>query len=115
MQHPQRRPWPNGFRFNRLKTWLRKKGRMKTIAIAVCCLVGMVLLTGAWAQQYSEWAQPVNLGPTVNSSTGDFHSCISKDGLTLYFTSARPHGNPPRTDWDIWVTHRASIDSAWGA
>ena len=36
------------------------------------------------------WSEPVNLGPTVNSSYGDHTSCISPDGSILFFFSKRP-------------------------
>jgi hypothetical protein len=38
------------------------------------------------------WGPPVNLGPTVNSSSNDVASNISPDGSTLYFSSSRPDG-----------------------
>jgi Tol biopolymer transport system component len=45
------------------------------------------------------WSTPVNLGPTVNSSTADFGPSISPDGTTLYFSSDRPGGVG---NYDIW-------------
>jgi hypothetical protein len=51
---------------------------------------------------------PTNLGPTVNSSTGDGSPSISADGLELYFGSLRGGWS------DIWVTRRKSIDDEWG-
>ena len=45
------------------------------------------------------WGEPVNLGSTVNSSTGDGASNISADGLTLFFQATRPGGFG---DLDIW-------------
>jgi len=42
----------------------------------------------------------------------DYGPAISKDGLSLYFTSDRPggFGGP-----DIWVSQRASLEASWGA
>jgi len=57
-----------------------------------------------------EWGTPLNLGPTVNSSTWDVGACISADGLELYFDSTRGGGYG---DWDIWITRRATKDDAW--
>jgi hypothetical protein len=51
---------------------------------------------------------PENLGPTVNSSSGDGSPSISADGLELYFGSLRGGWS------DIWVTRRKSIDDEWG-
>jgi len=58
----------------------------------------------------SPWNDPVNLGPTVNSSSRDICPCISPDGLELYFSSNR---DGP-TDWKIYVTKRQTTDDSWG-
>ena len=39
------------------------------------------------------WSTPVNLGPTVNSSSTDRAPTIPANGLTLYFESLRPEGS----------------------
>ena len=39
------------------------------------------------------WGEPVNLGPTVNSSDWEHTPFVSADGLTLYFSSTRPGGS----------------------
>jgi Tol biopolymer transport system component len=57
------------------------------------------------------WGQPVNLGPTVNSSAWDSCPSISADGLWLYFESQRAGGSG---DDDIWVTTRPTPDGDWG-
>ena len=57
------------------------------------------------------WVNPVNLGPTVNSSSHDNAPSISSDGLSLYFSSDRPGGHGGR---DLWVTTRATKGDAWG-
>src|SRR5260370_9569758 len=62
---------------------------------------------------YGSWGPPVNLGSVINSSYNENSPAISRDGLSLYFTSsplplppgARPGG---RGGGDIWVPHRAS-------
>jgi hypothetical protein len=51
---------------------------------------------------------PENLGPTVNSSSGEGSPSISADGLELYFGSLRGGGS------DLWVTKRESTDDDWG-
>jgi hypothetical protein len=58
------------------------------------------------------WCAPVNLGPTVNSSSADWGQSISLDGLTLYFGSDRPGGYG---DYDLWVTTRETTNDDWGA
>lgn len=39
---------------------------------------------------HSEWGQPVNLGPNVNSAAGESRPSLSRDGMTLLFGSNRP-------------------------
>ncbi len=58
------------------------------------------------------WGEPVNLGPTVNSSHLEGTPSISSDGLSLFFESDRPGGSG---SWDIWVTTRATTDDDWSA
>ncbi|MBL7184853.1 MAG: PD40 domain-containing protein [Phycisphaerae bacterium] len=50
------------------------------------------------------WGNPVNLGPTINSSSMETYPSISTDGLSLYFSSSG----------DIFVTTRARKDDDWG-
>jgi hypothetical protein len=56
------------------------------------------------------WGAPSNLGPVVNSSSDDYMSHISVDGLSLYFSSTRPGGLGNR---DLWVSTRATTDDEW--
>ncbi|MBL7186630.1 MAG: PD40 domain-containing protein [Phycisphaerae bacterium] len=56
------------------------------------------------------WTEPVNLGPTVNSSADDNAPCISADGLALYFDSTRPGGYG---EGDMWVTTRLTTNDPW--
>ena len=56
------------------------------------------------------WGEPVNLGPNINTSSMDGNPVISRDGLTLYFTSNRPGGYD---SWDIYVTTRTSMADSW--
>ena len=57
------------------------------------------------------WGTPMNLGPTVNSSTIDGGPSISADGLSLYFSSDRPGGHGAK---DLWVTTRKTTSDPWG-
>jgi len=56
------------------------------------------------------WSEPVNLGPTVNSSSREAAPSISADGLELFFHSKRSGGHG---DTDIWVTTRATTSKPW--
>ena len=51
-----------------------------------------------------DWEPPVNLGPAVNSSVSEDCSCLSADGLELYFDAYNRSGGLGA--WDIWVSRR---------
>lgn len=61
---------------------------------------------------FGPWSRPVNLGPVVNSTGNDQTPTISRDGLSLYFSSTRPDGFG---GFDIWVSQRLAIDLPWEA
>jgi hypothetical protein len=60
----------------------------------------------------ARWNEPENLGPVVNSPFTEGVPKLSRDGLTLFFSSDRPGGSGRR---DIWVTSRATPAGPWGA
>ena len=76
------------------------------------------------SRQFGPWSAPTNLGPIVNTATGDFFPFISRDGLSLYFTivTCGSVPNPPpcfadpegQGGWDIYVSRRDSIAMPWG-
>ena len=57
-----------------------------------------------------EWSEPVrlNLGDTAFNY---LYPAITRDGLTLYFSSDMPNG---RGDYDIWQVTRKSVDDEFG-
>jgi len=59
---------------------------------------------------HNPWGPPVNLGPSINSSS-NWGPSISADGLSLFFHSLRPGGSGGR---DLWVTTRATVSDPWG-
>jgi Tol biopolymer transport system component len=59
---------------------------------------------------FSDWSEPVNLGPVVNSAFPDQNPTLSRDGMSLYFASNRPGGVG---GIDIWVAQRACVDCPW--
>src|SRR6059036_2059248 len=67
---------------------------------------------------FSAWSDPVNLGPTINTSPyNDQQAALSKDGLSLYFASTRPEApGDANLDQNIWVSQRACADDScpWG-
>jgi hypothetical protein len=65
---------------------------------------------------FSDWSEPVWLGPVVNSTSDDYHPAISKDGLSLYISSFRPGGvndKNPNGLSEIWVSQRNELDEPW--
>lgn len=59
---------------------------------------------------YSGWSDPVSLGLAINSAANEQNPTLSKDGLSLYFTSSRADG---LGNLDIWVSRRTSTTSPW--
>lgn len=64
----------------------------------------------AYSHGPAQWSDPVNLGLTVNSPFVDFTPEISKDELSLYFSSNRPGGLGSN---DLWVSRRPRVDAPW--
>ena len=79
---------------------------------AVCGALASVtlLMPAVGASRFSDWSTPVNLGATINTTFGDEHPAISKDGLSLYFQSGRPGGYG---GIDIYVAHRDATGLPW--
>lgn len=71
--------------------------------------------------RFGPWSEPRQLGElAADPSRGDFdfHPAISRDQLTLYFTTTRyapvpPFGKPPLPPTAIAVVHRSDRDAAW--
>jgi Tol biopolymer transport system component len=80
--------------------------------VVVLALVGALGSSTEGNPKFSGWSVPENLGPMVNSSFLDSGPTLSKNGLSLYFTSTRPGGFGAQ---DIWVAQRPTVDSPWGA
>jgi hypothetical protein len=92
-----------GFEMNKSKHYITTLGGALVLVWA--------FTASSRAQRYSEWSAPINLGPTVNSTSMDRGPAISKDGLSLYFASTRPGGFGGE---DIYVSQRETRDSEWG-
>ncbi|MCP4611517.1 MAG: hypothetical protein GY845_22630 [Planctomycetes bacterium] len=76
-------------------------------------LVLMLVLSFAADAAYADYifGEPVNLGSTVNTSSGESGVCISANDLEFYFISNRPGGYGDR---DLWVMERPTIEDDWG-
>jgi len=84
----------------------RWAGAMLLLAALAC-----VVLTNAYvAKADYTFGTVTNLGPPVNSASGDGLPKISSDGLSLYFTSDRPGGFG---QFDLYVSTRATVQDKW--
>ncbi len=86
----------------------------RMLAAGVLVLLGF--LPAEDTKQYSDWSLPENLGPMINSKYIDSCVAISKDGLSLYFSSTRD-SSPPTNNWlrSLYVSRRASKTAPWEA
>jgi hypothetical protein len=57
------------------------------------------------------WSMPVNLGPTINSSSDDGAPSISDDGSTLFFASNRPGGVGRDDIWQVSLEPIVDLNS----
>jgi WD40 repeat protein len=96
------------------------RAALSLLCLALACdrgsqIVDPKMLPAAAAASHldarSEWSAPVNLGPTINSAFTENLAELSKDGLSLYFTSDRPGGYGAL---DLWVSQRSNVDKPWG-
>lgn len=92
-----------------------KTHRTFTSPLTITLICGALVVSQAVqtkAQKYSDWSTPVSLGPVINSTFNDQQPAISKNGLSLYFTSNRPGG---LGGFDIYVSQRSGVDEPWGS
>ena len=89
---------------------MSKSKHYMTIVFGAIVLVS-AFTASSGAQKYSDWSEPINLGPTVNSTALERAPAISKDGLSLYFASNRLGGFGGE---DIYVSQRETRDDEWG-
>jgi len=90
--------------------WLNGN-RMRLVVVGI---VATIVLGGGSVKADFTFGEPTNLGPTVNSSANDWAPCISADGLSLYFASARPGGyGGTYMGFDIWGTTRETTEGDW--
>jgi hypothetical protein len=54
------------------------------------------------------WGSPVNMGPSVNSSSHEHRGNLSPDGLVLFFESSNRGGN-----FGVWMTMRRTVNDPW--
>ena len=86
---------------------------MKRALILLCvlaCYAGSGSSSPRAAQVFGDWSAPINPGPPLNTPSNDNYAVLSKDQLTIYFTSNRTGGLGGD---DLWFATRESVDSPW--
>jgi hypothetical protein len=85
------------------------------------CLILLAALAGYAAtpestprtvETFGEWSDLVNVA-SLNTEYNDMYALLSKDELTVYFTSDRPDPTAIGGD-DLWFATRVSVDAPWG-
>jgi len=88
--------------------WIMR--RFLTLVCVLGCYTATTHSSRRTAETFADWSAPVNVGPPINTSYNDTYAFLSRDELTIYFTSDRPGG------WggnDLWFATRESVDSPW--
>jgi len=83
------------------------------LAIAALLLLGFPALADD-PPRFTDWGPAQNLGPLINGPYLDSCVSLSKNGLTLFFSSNRQTGDSTSADRDLYVSKRASKDELWG-
>jgi len=81
------------------------------IALVTLGAAALLVSSPTAAPKFSAWSEPINLGPVVNSDFNDAGPALSKNGLSLYFSSNRPGGVGLA---DLFVCQRNSAEEPWG-
>src|SRR5215510_9843826 len=90
------------------------RGRIMKRAVTLLCLVGCYTVISdsspSAAQIFGAWSAPRNV-VELNTTYNDSYPFLSRDGLTIYFTSNRVEGGLGGDD--LWFATRESADAAW--
>lgn len=87
--------------------------RFLTLVCVLGCYTATTHTSRRAAETFGDWSAPYNVA-SLNTSFNDEYAVLSRDGLTIYFTSDRP-GSQIRSDGslslDLWFATRDSVDS----
>src|SRR3954464_6061399 len=85
--------------------------RFLTLVCVLACLTATNARSRRTANTFGDWSAPVNAGPALNPEYNDNYAILSRDALTIYFTSDRPVGGLGGDD--LWFATRESLDAPW--
>src|SRR4030095_15459840 len=77
----------------------------------LACFVAAAGSSPQSTETFGDWSSPMSVAPPVNTDSNDMYAFLSKDELTMYFSSDRLGGLGGD---DLWFTTRASLDDPWG-
>jgi hypothetical protein len=86
-------------------------------SLMLCVLAWYLAVPGSSSQspeKYGDWSVANQVAPPVNTDSNDTYAILSRDELTMYFTSDRPGGVGVTPNDDLWFTTRQSVDAPWG-
>ena len=85
---------------------------MKRLLPLLCVLASFTAsidIAAVSVPTFSEWSPPANVGWPINTDANDHYAVLSRDELTIYFTSDRF----PSRGHDLWVATRESVGAEW--
>jgi hypothetical protein len=86
---------------------------MRRSLILLCLLASYTATPGTSprrAETFGDWSTPFPVA-SLNTDSNDMYAVLSKDELTVYFTSDRQGGMGLD---DLWFATRDSVDAPWG-
>jgi hypothetical protein len=85
------------------------------LVVAVGVLALLSVFPSKDVPRFTDWGPAESLGPVINSPYLESCVSLSKNGLSLFFSSNRQTGNPTSSDRDLYVSTRPRIDAPWQA
>jgi len=86
---------------------------MRQSVTLLCLIASFIAAPGVSVRQaetFGDWSTPVPVAE-LNTGANDMYAVLTRDGLTVYFTSNRSGGSGGD---DLWYATRPSVDSPWG-
>src|SRR6266496_1251579 len=85
--------------------WIMR--RFLTLVCVLLCYTPTTHTSRRTAETFGDWSAPSNVA-SLNTSSNDEYAVLSRDELTIYFTSNRPGS---LGGLDLWFATRDSADS----